>query len=98
MILVRTKSVAPQSSDWRKRAACRGHDTDMFFPERGQNVKPAKEVCHTCPVKKPCLEEALINLDPGIWGETSERQRKLTNKASKSHHPRSRQFKSRVDA
>lgn len=68
----------------------------MFFPERGQNVGPAKEVCHACPVKGPCLAEAMVNLDPGIWGETSERQRKLTNKANKSHHPRSRQYKARV--
>ena len=56
-------------ADWRTRAACRGMNTDMFFPERGDGagVDVAKAVCGTCPVAADCLDEA-INLPDG-WGE-----------------------------
>ncbi len=70
------------TADWRTRAACRGMDTDMFFPERGDGaaVDAAKAVCGTCPVAADCLNEA-INLPDnwgtyGIWGGTSGRQRR----------------------
>lgn len=70
-------------ADWRTRAACRGMDTDMFFPERGDGaaVDAAKAVCGTCPVAADCLDEA-INLpdgwgEIGIWGGTSGRQRRV---------------------
>ena len=71
------------TADWRTRAACRGMDTDMFFPERGDGaaVDAAKAVCGTCPVAADCLDEA-INLPDGwgafgIWGGTSGRQRRI---------------------
>jgi WhiB family redox-sensing transcriptional regulator len=71
------------TADWRTRAACRGMETDMFFPERGDGaaVDAAKTVCGTCPVAADCLDEA-INLpdgwgEIGIWGGTSGRQRRI---------------------
>lgn len=73
---------------WADQAACRGTDVD-FFPTRqpGSRVgreryertaAPAKAICQGCPVKEPCLMEALTvyaQSDDGIWGGTSPMER-----------------------
>ena len=62
---------------WRERAACRGTDLDVFYPERGESAGPARQVCATCPVRQPCLEYALSNrITHGIWGGLTERERR----------------------
>lgn len=60
-------------------ARCRGMDPEFFFPERGQSTAAAKAVCASCPVVVECLQEALdtpSHKDGGIWGGTSERERR----------------------
>ena len=68
--------------------ACAQTDPEMFFPQEsfdfmGRNISKyrdiaaAKKICETCPLKVPCLEYALINVEIGIWGGTTEEQRKL---------------------
>jgi WhiB family transcriptional regulator, redox-sensing transcriptional regulator len=67
----------PNYPDWFQRAACIGCDPDLFFPERGEHTRPAKEVCRGCPVREECLEFALATVEKfGIWGGTSERERR----------------------
>ena len=62
---------------WRERAACRGADLDLFYPERGEPAGPARQVCERCPVRQPCLEYALSNrITHGIWGGLTERERR----------------------
>ena len=62
---------------WRERAACRGMDLDVFYPERGESAGPARRVCARCPVCQPCLEYALSNrITHGIWGGLTERERR----------------------
>jgi WhiB family transcriptional regulator, redox-sensing transcriptional regulator len=62
---------------WRQQAACRGTDLDVFYPERGQTARPARQVCARCPVREPCLEYALSNrIASGIWGGLTERERR----------------------
>jgi WhiB family redox-sensing transcriptional regulator len=62
---------------WRERAACRGTDLDVFFPERGETAEHARQVCAECPVREPCLEYALSNrITHGIWGGLTERERR----------------------
>ena len=63
--------------DWRKRAACRGCDPALFFPERGdfRGVSYALAVCEQCPVQAECLNEHLFE-DDGIFGGMSGRQRR----------------------
>lgn len=63
---------------WVKGAACRGSDTDVFFPERGDPVKPATDSCRDCPVKFSCLLDSLITPtgeDFGIRGGLPQRRR-----------------------
>jgi WhiB family transcriptional regulator, redox-sensing transcriptional regulator len=63
---------------WQDRAACRGEDPTVFFPERGSNGLAAKRICATCNVRDECLTECLkLGLwgRYGIWGGLSERER-----------------------
>jgi len=64
---------------WRKRAACRGVDVEIFFPENDDDaeVEAAKAVCQLCPVRQACLEHALSYREhEGIWGGATERERR----------------------
>ena len=56
---------------------CNYHPPAVFFPSDGVGVEVAKKICATCPVKEACLEYALDHrVDHGVWGGTSERQRR----------------------
>lgn len=59
----------------------------MFFPpgtferkdEKAGREEAAKEICRTCPVRKPCLAYAIEIREPhGIWGGLNETERKAT--------------------
>jgi WhiB family transcriptional regulator, redox-sensing transcriptional regulator len=68
-------------ADWRARAACSGYPNTLFFPASDDaddaHAEKAMAVCAVCPVIEDCLEYALeTNQRAGIWGGTSERERK----------------------
>ena len=66
---------------WRKHAACRGLDPELFHPERGEVTDQAKHVCFGCPVRDECLTYALTHFEKfGIWGGLSERERRPLRK------------------
>ena len=75
-------SLTIASDEWRRTAACRDTDPDLFFPVGTtgpaiEQIDNAKAVCATCEVKQPCLEFALTtNQDSGVWGGTSEEERR----------------------
>ena len=70
---------------WMGQANCSGVDPDLFFPERGVTTREAKAVCRACVVREPCLEYALENGEKfGIWGGTSERERRRIRKMRKT--------------
>ena len=77
-------SLALTNSDyrWRKDAACRDTSPDLFFPVGTtgpaiEQIENAKAVCRECEVREPCLQFALTtNQDSGIWGGTSEEERR----------------------
>jgi WhiB family redox-sensing transcriptional regulator len=78
----RTLSLSIERDDWREHAACRDTDPDLFFPVGTtgpaiEQIDNAKAVCRECDVQKTCLEYALVtNQDSGIWGGTSEEERR----------------------
>jgi hypothetical protein len=52
-------------------------DAELFHPNRGEDTAAAKAVCAECLVRVECLEYALANAEKfGIWGGTSERERR----------------------
>lgn len=74
---------APKSEteEWKAEGACRDHDPDLFFPDRGEDTDTAKRICAGCTVRRECLTYALTTPRErnGIWGGTSGRERgKLT--------------------
>lgn len=72
-------------SEWMATGLCRVEPPATFFPSDGVGVEIAKRICADCPVKVPCLEYALENrIDHGVWGGTSERQRRRILKKRKS--------------
>jgi WhiB family redox-sensing transcriptional regulator len=71
-------SVEPfPTDDWRPHAACKDVGPDLWFPERGEDDRNARAICHQCPVRAECLSVAMN--DPymvGTWGGVSFKQRK----------------------
>ncbi len=72
---------------WRTGAICRDTDPDLFFPVGTTGyalvqIDRAKQVCDECPVCDDCLQYALdTNQDSGIWGGTSEEERRQMRRA-----------------
>jgi WhiB family redox-sensing transcriptional regulator len=68
---------APFWAGWRHRAACRGAELEVFFPDRGQSADRARQICASCPVREPCLDYALRHgIVHGIWGGLTGRDRR----------------------
>jgi WhiB family redox-sensing transcriptional regulator len=75
----------------RGRAACTGHNTEMWFPDytvnkdshtkrelvakRNKDIAAAKAICETCEIKQECLMWSLKYEPFGIWGGRDERER-----------------------
>lgn len=68
---------------WRDLAACNDFDPDLFFPagdtgSAASQIVEAKRICAECPVKTDCLAYAVeTNQINGIWGGTTEQERRL---------------------
>jgi WhiB family redox-sensing transcriptional regulator len=78
---------------WMEGAPCKGL-SGMFHPTlqwRGETQrlfhateKDAKAVCAACPVKEQCLEYALTNREYGVWGGTTEAERRRIRTARRN--------------
>ena len=87
MALTWSRSYEWDVADWRDRASCRDTDPDLFFPigTTGlalDQIESAKLVCRQCLARDECLEFALAtNQEAGVWGATSEEERRKLRKA-----------------
>lgn len=77
------------ATDWRDHAACREMDPDLFFPigtagESVVQIDEARQVCRTCPVCGPCLRWALDSGSAGVWGGTTEDERRTLRRQIRS--------------
>lgn len=60
-------------------AACRGTDTGLFFPERGDGAVPETiaALCRACPVLVDCRSYAMRRWsEQGIWAGMTHEERK----------------------
>ena len=82
--------------------ACAQTDPDMFFSKdidmgfglintKYENLEAAKKVCKECPLVRQCLEYALINNEIGVWGGTTEYERRLIKKRNSRRYSRKHQ-------
>jgi WhiB family redox-sensing transcriptional regulator len=58
---------------------CAGEDPEVFFPNGRDaywKVPRAKACCSKCPFVRDCLAHALTNDVQGIWGNTTEKERR----------------------
>jgi WhiB family redox-sensing transcriptional regulator len=82
--------------DWWRSAACRDVDPELFFPVASQGpgaeeTARAKEFCAGCGVRRECLQYALATRQMhGVWGGTSEDERRLRAAEPSADLPRQR--------
>ena len=87
MALTSSRSLNTAADDWRAYSSCRDTDPYLFFPvgttgPAQEQIAAAKAVCDSCDAKAPCLEFALTtNQDSGVWGGTSEEERRKLRRA-----------------
>lgn len=66
-----------------------GVDPELFHPVSEQDrsrIDQAKAICAGCPVASSCLEHALRSGDHGIWGGTTETERRRIKAVRKQKH------------
>lgn len=84
-------------TDWRKDAACRDTDPDLFFPigtagASLRQIEEAKRICRICPAHVQCLAWALdTGVADGVWAGTTPDERRmirslLTRKKTRKEH------------
>jgi WhiB family redox-sensing transcriptional regulator len=66
------------TQDWRFDASCRDVDPEIFFPvsAKPEFAREALAICATCPVREQCLSWALEIGADGVWGGTTDEQRR----------------------
>jgi WhiB family transcriptional regulator, redox-sensing transcriptional regulator len=85
------RSTKAERTGWRDRAACRRLDPELFFPvsasgESLPQIETARRVCERCPVRTACLRWALgAGQVSGIWGGTTEEERRTIRYAPAPH-------------
>jgi WhiB family redox-sensing transcriptional regulator len=75
--------VAAESPGWRRQAACRDQDPELFFPIGNSGpgvvlqIENAKAVCRRCEVREICLQWALeVGQEHGVAGGLTENERR----------------------
>lgn len=73
--------IAEMRPSWSSRGVCNDLDPELFYPARGESTKEPKQACSQCRIAAQCLSFALESGEKhGIWGGTSERERRRMRK------------------
>lgn len=80
---------------WQARARCRDEDPELFFPVgegpgSTEQVRVAKSVCARCPVQIKCLDFALAYPQIGVWGGTTDEERREMHRQAGRSTPKYR--------
>ena len=79
------------NADWMDDAACAGEDVNKFFPDMpNSRALDAKAICKTCPVINDCLQHALEHYEQGVWGGTTDNQRRHLRRSLGIERPKVR--------
>lgn len=71
------------TADEYAQAACRGTSPSLFFPEQGETITGAVQVCRDRPVRRQCGELGMSE-HFGVWGGMSPRARRWVRVARTS--------------
>jgi WhiB family redox-sensing transcriptional regulator len=77
------------SNRWMTEGACVDNERIEWFPADELLALEAKAVCRTCRVKAQCLSYALAHHEYGVWGGTTEQERRALRKLARPRAPRS---------
>lgn len=66
---------------WMRRGFCRGANPDIFQDEG--DAETALGYCDRCMVRAECLEWALNHDETGVWGGTTESERRAVKRGGK---------------
>ncbi len=61
---------------WILKSICSPDQTALFFSVIEEEIQEARRFCEPCPVKEECFQYAIDHNEEGVWGGTSEKQRR----------------------
>lgn len=65
-------------NEWSLEGLCQRVDPEEFFQTKQSKVQ--MRICEECPVFELCRDYAMLHEDYGVWGGTTDRQRKKFRK------------------
>lgn len=85
-ICAQLRNVDLDYDGWFDEAACRGMDTNLWMPERGDNksARQAVIICNGCDVKWNCLAYGMQER-VGIWGGQTDKARRTIARAMRNN-------------
>lgn len=73
-------NILPPPPSWQREAVCAGEPAETFYPDdkatAKRQVADARELCGWCPVREQCLAWAIEYDESGVWGGTTEVERR----------------------
>jgi hypothetical protein len=82
---------ALRDDSWWDRAACKGVDVSVFFPERGHSAAQAKRLCDSCSARSECFDFAESRDEQwGVWGGEGETERRARRRAERREQQKPR--------
>lgn len=82
ILQINGSAVMDDGEEWVEQARCKDEDIHLFFILRGDPLQRSKRqaaynICRSCPVQRECLDYAMVNHEVGIWGGTSDNDRRM---------------------
>lgn len=69
--------IGPGQLQWIKGdEPCLNHDPELWFSYEDHDKAKAMRICERCPQRAECYQHAMANREIGIWGGTTDEQRK----------------------
>ena len=76
LVAAKTSSTDAEDRAWVSKGLCKDTNPDELFV-RGAAQRKAAVICRHCPVQQECAADALDNqVEYGVWGGMTERQRR----------------------
>ena len=70
---------------WMMMGYCLGANPEIF--EEEDQVETAKAYCNRCVVKLTCLSWAMDNTESGVWGGTTDAERRALKRGGRQSCP-----------